>query len=72
MAMARRSQISTESTDDMNGNPIMVALPKQFARVMTDLLEPATVKFMVYSHFGAGGAAPKTKYFICPCLGVAE
>nr|CDJ89028.1 unnamed protein product [Haemonchus contortus] len=52
MVMARRSQISTESTDDMPGNPIMVALPKQFARVMTDLLEPATVKFIVYSHFG--------------------
>ncbi|XGW20174.1 hypothetical protein V3C99_003754 [Haemonchus contortus] len=52
MAMARRSQISTESTDDMPGNPIMVALPKQFVRVMTDLLEPATVKFIVYSHFG--------------------
>uniref|UniRef100_A0A7I4Y5N6 Aldolase_II domain-containing protein n=1 Tax=Haemonchus contortus TaxID=6289 RepID=A0A7I4Y5N6_HAECO len=52
MAMARRSQISTDSTDDMPGNPVMVALPKQFAIVMTDLLKPATVKFIVCSPFG--------------------
>uniref|UniRef100_A0A183GV98 RNA-directed DNA polymerase n=1 Tax=Heligmosomoides polygyrus TaxID=6339 RepID=A0A183GV98_HELPZ len=52
MAMAGRSQIISQAPDDMPGNPIMIALPKHFGRVLTDFLEPATVKFLVYSHFG--------------------
>ncbi|KAK5979179.1 hypothetical protein GCK32_008287 [Trichostrongylus colubriformis] len=36
----------------MPGNPILVALPNQFVRVLNDVVEPPTVKFLVYSHFG--------------------
>ncbi|KAK5986471.1 hypothetical protein GCK32_004350 [Trichostrongylus colubriformis] len=52
MVMARRAQIGTQSTDGMPSNPIMIALPKEFARVLTEVLEPPTVKFIVYTHFG--------------------
>ncbi|VDP08899.1 unnamed protein product [Heligmosomoides polygyrus] len=52
MAMARRTQITSQSPDDMPGNPILVAVPKHFGRVLTDVIEPTTVKFLVYSHFG--------------------
>ncbi|KAK5986383.1 hypothetical protein GCK32_000358 [Trichostrongylus colubriformis] len=52
MAMARRSQITSQSPDDMPGNSILVALPNQFVRVLNDVVEPPTVKFLVYSHFG--------------------
>ncbi|VDO87151.1 unnamed protein product [Heligmosomoides polygyrus] len=44
MAMARRTQITSQSPDDMPGNPMLIALPKHFGRVLTDIIEPATVK----------------------------
>ncbi|KAK5979815.1 hypothetical protein GCK32_013254 [Trichostrongylus colubriformis] len=52
MAMARRPQITSQSPDDMPENPILVALPNQFVRVLNDVVEPPTVKFLMYSHFG--------------------
>ncbi|KAK6052068.1 hypothetical protein COOONC_10428 [Cooperia oncophora] len=52
MAMARRAQITSQSPDDMPGNPILMALPRHFGRVLTEIVEPPTVKFIVYSHFG--------------------
>ncbi|KIH50757.1 hypothetical protein ANCDUO_19161 [Ancylostoma duodenale] len=50
--MARRHQITTEYEDDMPGNPIIIAMPQSFSRVLKDVNEPPTVKFIVYSHFG--------------------
>ncbi|KAK5976613.1 hypothetical protein GCK32_009201 [Trichostrongylus colubriformis] len=52
VAMAPRAQIGTQKTADMPSNPIMIALPKEFARVLADVLEPPTVKFIAYTHFG--------------------
>ncbi|EYC28494.1 hypothetical protein Y032_0007g3255 [Ancylostoma ceylanicum] len=51
-AMARRHQITTQYEDDMPGNPIIIAMPHSFSRVLKDVNEPPTVKFIVYSHFG--------------------
>ncbi|KAL6726236.1 hypothetical protein Aduo_008228 [Ancylostoma duodenale] len=33
-------------------NLVLVALPKPFARLLREANEPATVKFMISSHFG--------------------
>ncbi|VDP24538.1 unnamed protein product [Heligmosomoides polygyrus] len=51
MAMARRTQITSQFPDDMPGNQTLIALPKYFGKVLIDVIEPATVKFLVYSHF---------------------
>ncbi|VDO82136.1 unnamed protein product [Heligmosomoides polygyrus] len=51
MAMARRTQITSQAPDDMPENPIMIALPKHFGRVLTDVFKPA-MKLLVYSNFG--------------------
>ncbi|VDO73359.1 unnamed protein product [Heligmosomoides polygyrus] len=50
-AMARKEQISEfYKSDDMPLNSIIVALPKSFSRVSTDLEPEPTVKFVVYNH----------------------
>ncbi|KAL6734022.1 hypothetical protein Aduo_004609 [Ancylostoma duodenale] len=51
-AMARQKQITSQYSDDMPNNPVLIALPKSFARALKEVNEPATVKFMVYTYFG--------------------
>ncbi|VDL80032.1 unnamed protein product [Nippostrongylus brasiliensis] len=51
-AMARREQITEFYSDDMPTNSIVLALPKSFGRVLTDVEPEATVKFVVYNHLG--------------------
>ncbi|KHJ95385.1 hypothetical protein OESDEN_04672 [Oesophagostomum dentatum] len=51
-AMARLPRLTTGNSDEMPYNPVLIALPKSFGKVLKEVKEPSTVKFLVYTHFG--------------------
>ncbi|CAJ0595591.1 unnamed protein product [Cylicocyclus nassatus] len=49
-ALARKEQLSHLDGDDMPTNSIILALPKAFERVRTEVVAEDSVKFVVYNH----------------------
>ncbi|CAJ0597047.1 unnamed protein product [Cylicocyclus nassatus] len=49
-ALARKEQLSHSDGDDMPTNSIILALPKAFERVRTEVAAEDSVKFVVYNH----------------------
>ncbi|WKY06591.1 hypothetical protein Q1695_006628 [Nippostrongylus brasiliensis] len=70
--MSQRADVTKPSQDDNPENPVLIALPKHFTAVLKELLEPATVKFLVYSHFGDLAEQLQKQHLIRDCLGVAK
>ncbi|KHJ95639.1 hypothetical protein OESDEN_04412 [Oesophagostomum dentatum] len=50
-AMAMRHKVEKDDGDDEPGNPTIITLPHSFGRVLKDVNEPESVKFIVYVDF---------------------